>query len=47
VVDELYEQKFGEARERLDAFERRWGEFEETRSLRRQLDALPRELFND
>jgi hypothetical protein len=47
VVEELYEQKFGKARKKLDEWERRWGETAETRSLREQLDALPRELLTD
>ncbi len=45
VVEELYDQKFGKARKKLDEWERRWGETAETRSLRQQLDSLPRELL--
>ena len=41
TVDKLYDHKFDEARHKLDEWERKWGETEETRSLRRQLDAMP------
>jgi serine/threonine-protein kinase len=47
VVEELYAQRFGRARQQLEAWERQWGESEETRSLRQQLDALPAELVTD
>ena len=43
LVDKLYEHKFGEARRKLDEWERHWGATDETRSLRRQLDAMPAE----
>jgi eukaryotic-like serine/threonine-protein kinase len=43
LVDKLYERKFGEARRKLDEWEHHWGATEETRSLRRQLDAMPPE----
>ena len=41
LVDKLRDHKFDEARHKLDDWERKWGETDETRSLRRQLDALP------
>ena len=41
LVDKLHEQKFGEAKRKLDEWEHRWGETDETRDLRSQLDALP------
>jgi len=42
LVDKLYDHKLEDARARLDAWETRWGATEETRSLHRQLDAMPR-----
>ncbi|MEO7097510.1 MAG: serine/threonine-protein kinase [Polyangiales bacterium] len=47
IVDELYEQKFEKARNRLEQWERRWGESAETRSLRKQLDSLPSDSRSD
>ena len=41
IVDDLYNQKFGNAKRRLADFERRWGESRETRNLRMQLEQLP------
>ena len=41
IVEKLHEQRFGEARQRLEDFERKHGESPETRSLATQLDALP------
>ncbi len=41
LVDKLREGKFGEARRKLSEFERKFGEFDETKSLREQLEALP------
>ncbi|MEO8841860.1 MAG: serine/threonine-protein kinase [Kofleriaceae bacterium] len=43
LVDKLYEHKFDEARRKLDEWEHYWGATDETRSLRRQLDAMPAE----
>ncbi len=47
IVDKLYEHEFASAREKLDAYEQRWGESPETRSLRQQLQALPAEALSD
>jgi len=41
LVDKLYEHEFGEARRKLADWEHHWGATDETRSLRRQLDAMP------
>ena len=41
LVDKLREGKFGEARRKLSEFERKFGEHDETKSLREQLEALP------
>nr|MBA3502293.1 hypothetical protein [Deltaproteobacteria bacterium] len=41
IVEKLHEQEFGEARQKLDEFERKHGQSPETRSLAEQLDALP------
>jgi len=41
IVEKLHEQRFGEARARLDEFERKHGESPQTRSLAAQLDSLP------
>jgi hypothetical protein len=42
VADKLYEHKLGDARKKLDEWESKWGVTEETLSLHRQLDAMPR-----
>lgn len=47
LVEKLYDHKFDEARRKLDDWDRTWGETRETRSLRRQLDALPADLGHD
>lgn len=47
LVDKLYDHKFDEARRKLDDWERKWGETDETRSLRRQLEAMPAEMSDD
>jgi serine/threonine-protein kinase len=47
LVEKLYDHKFDEARRKLDDWERTWGETEETRSLGRQLDAMPAEMGRD
>ncbi|NVB79798.1 MAG: serine/threonine protein kinase [Kofleriaceae bacterium] len=44
VIDKVYEQKYDEALRKLDEWERRFGEREETRFLRAQLERLPPEL---
>ena len=41
IVQRLHEGRFGEARDRLAEFERKYGESPETRSLATQLEALP------
>ena len=41
VVDKLYKGELGEAAKKLSEFERKWGESEETKSLREQLPAAP------
>jgi eukaryotic-like serine/threonine-protein kinase len=46
IIEKLQDQKFGEARDKLDEFERKHGESPETRSLAAQLDSLPAELRN-
>ena len=38
----LYDRKYDEARDMLDDWQLKWGIFEETKSLRRQIDAMPR-----
>jgi len=45
VVDKLYEQRFGEARQRLAEWETKYGETEETRDLAKQLDGLPEDAL--
>ncbi len=45
LVEALQEQNFSEARDRLDEWEHKHGETNESASLRTQLDRLPRELF--
>lgn len=47
IVDELYDQRFGKAYKKLAEYERRWGGSPETRSLRKQLEALPPENLAD
>jgi hypothetical protein len=47
LVEKLYDHKFDEARRKLDDWERSWGESPETRSLRRQLEALPADVGHD
>jgi hypothetical protein len=47
VVEQLYNHKFDKARKKLVEWEQRWGETVETRSLRQQLDALPRPAADD
>ena len=44
LVDQLYGKKFDKARKKLREFDQRWGESRETRSLRKQLDALPQDM---
>lgn len=44
IVDKVYEQNYREALRKLDEWERRFGEREETRFLRAQLERLPPEL---
>lgn len=44
IVERLYEHEFDEAREKLVEWERAFGETEDTRSLRSQLDAVIAEL---
>jgi serine/threonine protein kinase len=44
VVDKVYEQKYDEALHKLDEWERRFGERDETRFLRAQLERIPPEL---
>jgi len=39
LADAIYERRLDEAREKLDEWEMKWGVFDETRSLRRQIDA--------
>ncbi|MDQ3299947.1 MAG: hypothetical protein M3619_25490, partial [Myxococcota bacterium] len=41
IVESLHDHDFSEARERLDEFESRYGQSNETRSLASQLDQLP------
>ena len=41
VVDKLYKGELGEATKKLSEFERKWGESDETKSLRDQLPAAP------
>jgi eukaryotic-like serine/threonine-protein kinase len=41
LVDKLYRRDWREALDKLDEFERRYGESEETSSLRAQLEAIP------
>jgi hypothetical protein len=45
VVDKLRDGELGEARRKLAEWERRHGEFAETRSLASQLDALPEHVL--
>jgi hypothetical protein len=40
VVDKLYKGDFGEARKKLDEFDRKWGESDETKQLREQIKDL-------
>ncbi|MGN6110386.1 MAG: hypothetical protein ACTHU0_35105, partial [Kofleriaceae bacterium] len=47
IVAALYEHKFGEARDKVEAWERRWGASKETRHLRQQLERLPAEHLAD
>ncbi len=47
VVDALYDHDFHKAREKLERWERRWGETIETRDLRQQLEALPDRELDD
>lgn len=47
IVEALYEHKFGEARDKVDAWERRWGASKEIRHLRQQLERLPAEHLAD
>ncbi len=47
IVDELYDQRFARAQQRLGDFEKRWGESRETRNLRKQLEQLPAEARAD
>ena len=47
VVDALYKHRFDDAKRKLDDYERRWGETEETKNLRSQLDALPDEVMQE
>jgi hypothetical protein len=47
LVDKLYEHKFDEGRAKLDDWERKWGATEETMSVRRQIDAMPRRNDDD
>jgi len=47
IVDKIDEGKLGEARRKLDDFERKHGVSPETRSLAAQLDALPQEPRRD
>jgi eukaryotic-like serine/threonine-protein kinase len=47
VVDALYKHRFDDAKRKLDEYERRWGETEETKNLRGQLDALPDEVMQE
>jgi eukaryotic-like serine/threonine-protein kinase len=42
VADKLYDRKLDDARTKLIEWEQRWGATEETGSLHRQLDAMPR-----
>ncbi|MBA2539492.1 MAG: serine/threonine protein kinase [Deltaproteobacteria bacterium] len=41
LVDKLHDGKLGEATKKLSEFERKWGESEESKSLRAQLGAMP------
>jgi len=47
VVDALYRHRFDDAKRKLDDYERKWGETDETKDLRGQLDALPPEASRE
>jgi hypothetical protein len=41
IVDQLNRQHYGEARRKLDEWERKWGPTPETRALHEKIDTLP------
>ena len=47
VVEALYRNRWDDAKRKLDDYERRWGETDETKSLRSQLESLPQEALRD
>jgi serine/threonine-protein kinase len=47
LVDKLYDGKLDEVAKKLSEFERKWGDSEATKSLREQLDTLPRSEKHD